>query len=152
MTVSQALQHTLRVALIVLLACNLSQAQGAKELARHPGDVVKFEIKFDGPNADKIKAVTANLSMRVGSPKDQAGFTNGFGTQRQVSPSSPNTFLVEMTVPDNAATGDYFLSVGVTATEGSANYQDGQEFTVPPVPIENPRKFTPPGIIVKPLP
>jgi hypothetical protein len=141
----------LGIALAILSTLSLSQAQGAHALPRHPGDVIKFEIKFDGPNADRIKTVNAGLGMRVGPPKDQAGFTNGFGG-RSNSPSSPNTFVVEMTVPDNIATGDYFLNVGANATEGSANYSDGQEFNVPAVHIENPKTFMPPGVKVTPLP
>jgi hypothetical protein len=90
--------------------------------------------------------------MKVGPPKDQAGFNNGFGTSHAFTPSSPNTFIVEMTVPDNAATGDYFLNVGASAAEGSANYSDGQEFNVPPIRVENPKTFTPPGIKVTPRP
>jgi hypothetical protein len=136
----------------ILLACSLSQAQDAKVLPKHPGDTIKFEVRFEGPNADKIKTVTASLNMRVAPPKDQAGFTNGFGTQHPFSASSPNTFIIEMTVADNAATGDYFLNVGATATEGSASYQDGQEFNIPSIHVENPKTFTPPGITVKPLP
>jgi len=136
----------------VLLALGFSQAQEARPLPRHPGDVIKYEIKFDGPNADRIKTVSASLGMKVGPPKDQAGFNNGFGTSHAFTPSSPNTFVVEMTVPDNAATGDYFLNVGASAAEGSANYSDGQEFNVPPIRVENPKTFTPPGIKVTPLP
>ncbi|MFZ0773515.1 MAG: hypothetical protein WCA49_08560 [Candidatus Sulfotelmatobacter sp.] len=138
--------------LAVLFGLSPAQAQEAKPLPRHPGDVIKYEIKFDGPNADKIKTVSASLGMRVGPPKDQAGFNNGFGTQGSTRPSAPNTFIVEMTVPDNAATGDYYLNVGASATAGSAGYSDGQEFNTPPIHIENPKTFTPPGIKVTPLP
>jgi hypothetical protein len=148
MRVAKALLWLSAVPFLNLSLCG----QEAKVQPLHPGDVIKFEIKFDGPNADKVKTVNAGLTTRMSPPKDQSGFSNGFGTQRQYPPTSPNTFVVEMTVPDNAVTGDYSLWVGATATEGSANYADGQEFHFPIVHIENPRKFTPPAINVKQLP
>src|ERR1700690_1692341 len=83
---------------LAVLWCGISQAQ-VTELAKHPGDVIKFEIKFDGPNADKVKTVTASLGMKNGPPKDQAGFNNGFGTAHPFQPSTPKTFVIEMTVP-----------------------------------------------------
>jgi hypothetical protein len=135
----------------LLLALGFSLAQEARPLARHPGDVIKYEIKFDGPNAEKIKAISASLSIRGPVQKDQSGFGGGFGTNSG-APVSPDTFHVDLTVPDNIATGDYYLNVGANAAEGSANYRDGQEFEVPAVHIENPKKFTPPAITVKPLP
>jgi hypothetical protein len=134
-----------------LLSLGFLHAQVAAPLARHPGDVVKYEIKFDGPNADRIKTVYARMNMGQ-PPKDQAGFTSQFNTPGQVQPSSPKTFLIEMKVPDNAANGEYTLFVTATADEGSANYQEGQEFNVPPVHIENPKKFVPPSVKVTPLP
>jgi hypothetical protein len=141
----------LGIALAILSTLGLSQAQEARPLPRHPGDVIKFEIKFDGPNAGKITTASASLNMRVGPPKDQAGFTNGFGSP-PTAPLSPDTFIVEMTVPKNAATGDYYLYVSANAVEGSANYSDGQEYNIPPIHVENPKTFTPPGITVKQLP
>jgi hypothetical protein len=140
------------IALAVLLACGLSQAQDARVLPKHPGDTIKFEVRFEGPNADKIKTIGAGLNTRVGAPKDQSGFSTSFGTQQRISPSSPNTFRFELTIPNNIANGDYFLNIGADATEGSAAYQDGQEFNLPPIHIENPKTFVPPAITVKELP
>jgi hypothetical protein len=136
---------------ISTISC-LLQGQEAQPLARHPGDVIKYEIKFNGRNADKIQQVTAGMSLRIGAPKDQAGFNQNFGTNGWIGPSSPTTFKIEMTVPANAATGDYYLSITGRADEGAANYQDGQEFNTPPIHIENPKTFTPPGVKVAPLP
>jgi hypothetical protein len=135
-----------------LLSLSFLQAQEAKVLARHPGDVIKYQVKFEGPNAERIKNVTASLNLRSAAPKDQAGFNSGFGTRGPVPPSSPKTFTVEMTVPENTATGDYYLFVVARADEGSAEYQDGQGFTTPVIHIDNPKKFSPPEITVTPLP
>jgi hypothetical protein len=136
----------------ILLSLGIASAQEAKTLPRHPGDVIKYEIKFDGPNADKMKSLLASMGLTTSVPKDQSGFASSFGTTGWISPSSPATFKVEMTVPPDIATGDYSLSLTARADEGRANYANGQDFTVPPIHIENPKKFTPPGVKVTPLP
>jgi hypothetical protein len=135
------------------LSLGVMLAQEAKPLPRHPGDVIKYEIRFDGPNADKIKQVLGSLGIRGAIPKDQSGFDGSFSTAGWIGPSSPGTFRIEFTIPSNIATGDYALAnVNARADEGAAGYQNGQEFTVPPIHIENPKTFSPPGIKVTPLP
>ncbi len=135
----------------VLLSFSAVHAQEAKPLPRHPGDVIKYEIKFDGPNADKITRVYASLGSTQAIPKDQAGFAGGFNANSP-TPSSPKTFILEFTVPDNIATNDYVLSFEAFAAEGYGNYSNKQDFTVPLVHIENSKTFTPPTATVKPLP
>lgn len=136
----------------ILLNLGIANAQEANPLARHPGDVIRYEIKFDGLNADKIKTVTASMNTGVTPPKDQVGFVNGFGTSDPVSSSALKTFIVQMTVPKDAATGDYRLYVIAQADDGRASYSDGQDFNVAAIHIENLKTFTPPGIKVAPLP
>jgi hypothetical protein len=135
----------------LLISCCL-QAQEAKPLPRHPGDVIKYEVKFDGPNADKMTLVLLSMNTGMAAPKDQVGFATSFGSG-WVQSSSPKTFIVEITIPANAATGDYSLSdaQAQSADGGRANY-NRQDFSVPPIHIENPKTFTPPSITVKPLP
>lgn len=144
--------RVLKFLIIGLLTSAFLQAQEApKPLPRHPGDVIKYEIEFGGPNADKIKTVSARMNTdRV--PKDQSGFTTQINTSGEFKESSPKTFVIEMKIPDNAATGDYRLFVNANATEGGASYADGQEFNIPAIRVENPRTFAPPAITVKPLP
>jgi hypothetical protein len=143
--------RVLKFLIIGLLSSAFVQAQETpKPLPRHPGDVVKYEITFSGPNAGKIKMLFARMNTQT-IPKDQVGFTGQFNTPGQVQVSSP-TIVVEMKIPDNIATGEYRLSLSATASEGSADYADGQDFNVPAVRVENPRTFTPPAITVKPLP
>lgn len=133
----------------VLLALSFSQAQDAHPLPRHPGDVIKFEVKFDGPNADKIKTVNVLLRLRAAVPQDHDGFSAGFGGD-SVQSSAPNTFRPEIKIPDNAASGDYFLDVNAAAdgSAGSASYRDGAQFHLNPIHIENTRTFVPPHITV----
>jgi hypothetical protein len=145
--------RVLKLLIISLLSSAFVQAQETpKPLPRHPGDVIKYEIKFDGPNADKIKTVYAMMNTGQAPPKDQAGFTTQLNTPGQVHESSSKTFIIEIPIPDNTATGDYHLRVvGAVAAEGSAEYGE-QDFSVPAIHIVNPRTFTPPAITVKPLP
>lgn len=142
---------TVLLAGILVVGLGIVQAQDAKPLPRHPGELIKYQIKFDGPNADRIKTVNANLSLRIQGPKDQAGFNGGMQTNG-IPPSTPRNFELTFKVPENAANGDYFLSFSALADEGYGNYTDGQEFNVPPVRVENPKKFTPPEVTVTPLP
>ena len=143
--------RVLKVLVTCLLSLSVMQAQQAQPLARHPGDVIKYEIKFDGPNADRIKSVNAGLGLRTQIPKDQAGFAGGI-SENNIQPSAPKTFELSFKVPENIADGDYYLNFSALAAEGFGNYSDGQEFNVPAVRIENPKKFTPPAVSVKPLP
>jgi len=128
------------------------RAQEAQPLPRHPGDVIKYEIKFDGQNAERIKSVYARMNTGQQPPKDQAGFATQISTNGEIQATSPRTFIIEMRVPDNLASGEYKLFIGANAGEGSATYSDGQDFNIPPVSIENPKKFAPPAIKVTPLP
>jgi len=134
-----------------LSSLGVAHAQDAKVLPKHPGDNVKYEVKFDGPNADKIRTVNAGLRMRGDTPKDQVGFS-AYIPDDGVSPSPSRAFELTFRIPENAANGDYYLNLSAIAEEGSGDYRDGQEFNAPPIRIENPRTFTPPGITVKPLP
>jgi len=137
--------------LTTLLTLSCIQAQEAKVLARHPGDIIKFEIKFDGPNAEKITRVNGGLNLEGQIPNDQAGFVNSFGGN-STTPSSPKSFDLQLKVPDNIATGNYTLSLTGFAAEGYGDYANGRDFMLPPIHIENPKKFTPPSITVKQLP
>ena len=73
--------HTMKsvvgIALAVLLACGLSQAQDARVLPKHPGDTIKFEVRFEGPNADKIKTIGAGLNKMCIRDRSRAYGRNG---------------------------------------------------------------------------
>jgi hypothetical protein len=134
-----------------LVSLAFGQTQEARPLARHPGEVIKFQIKFDGPNADKITRVNGGFNLNGPVPKDQAGFDHGIGASTK-APSSPKTFDLELNVPDNIATGEYTLGFTGFAAEGYGEYANGQDFNIPPIHIENPKKFMPPSVTVKQLP
>lgn len=132
-----------------LLSLGVLQAQEAKPLPRHPGDTVKFEIKFDGPDAPKVKTVNVVLRLRAAMPPDQSGFSGAFGGD-SVQASLPNTFRPEVKIPDNAANGEYFLDINASAdnSAGSVTYHDGSDFHLNPIHVENGRTFTPPHVTV----
>jgi hypothetical protein len=147
------MRKTLKTILLAgtLLSLGIAQAQQATELAKHPGDTLKFEIKFDGPDAGKIKQVFLYLGSVPGRAPDQPGFDAGFrGNDAQLI--GANTFKADITIPDNAATGDYILYVTANANPGGFQYKGGDQFPMHFIHIENPNTFRPPHIEVKPLP
>lgn len=134
-----------------LLSLSFLQAQEARVLARHPGDAIKFEIKFDGPDAGKVTGVSLHFGLKGSAPADQVGFNEGLdgGSQTQ---SSPHTFIVEVKIAENDATGTYTLNqVSAGGPVGGKTYAppDFQSFTVL---VENPKTFVPPKVTVKQLP
>jgi hypothetical protein len=134
-----------------LVSFAFGQSQEAEPLAWHPGEVIKFRITFDGPDADKITRVNGGLNLDGPVPKDQGGFDHGIGASTK-APSSPRTFDLELKVSDNIATGEYTLHFAGIAAEGYGEYANGRDFTIPPIHIENPKKFVPPSVTIKQLP
>ena len=136
-------------AIAALLGGSLLTAQEVTEFKR-PGDVIRLEIKFDGPDAPKVKTVSLYLGTNANPANNQAGFANLFQTGES-GPSSPNTFDVDAkipNIPNNVATGDYILSVNAQAETGRTTYAAGTQFQLPPFHIRNDRTFTPPKITV----
>jgi hypothetical protein len=132
-----------------LLSLNCTHAQELKEQPLHPGDILRFEITFSGPDADKIKQASLNLGLKGSVNADQAGFADGLGAQGQLV--SPHIFHVEIKIPENIATGDYVLGrVDASADVGRVAYTTG--FSAHLYHVENPRTFTAPTVNVKPLP
>lgn len=132
--------------IMALIACNAVSAQQVTEF-RQPGDVLRFEIKFDGPDATKVRTVSLYFGFIGQPPKDQPGFDAGFPGDR-VGPTSPNTYILEAKIPTNVASGDYKLFVNAQAETGSTQYEAGNQFQMPPFHIKNSRSFVPPAIIV----
>src|SRR5208282_4476741 len=88
------MKHFLSIPLITAMVCHAVSAQQVTDF-RRPGDVIRVEIKFDGPDAEKITHVSLYLSKPDGSaPKDQIGFAVGFNGPNY-SPSSPHTFTLK---------------------------------------------------------
>ena len=149
MTVSKVTASVFKVALTALLTCGLLQSQEAREAPHHPGDILKFEIKFDGADAAKVKTIRIYLIPQDGPPPNQAGF-NVTPQGGDFSPISPGVFQANLKIPDGAPTGTYLLRVNATAENGagSATYNAKTDFDLHAYRIENPMTFTPPKIKV----
>jgi hypothetical protein len=135
------------IAIAALLGGSLLAAQKVTEFKR-PGDIIRLEIKFDGPDATKVKTVSIRLNATVGPPSDQSQFRTSFTSSKSFPPTSPNTFYADATIPDTIASGDYVLYVDAQAETGGAQYTSGNQFQLPPFHIRNERTFKPPQITV----
>lgn len=136
----------------ILLSLRIASAQIPTVLPVHPGDTLKFEIKFDGPGADKVKTVRLYLGLKDGRVlPDQPGFDAGFGTGN-LPQVAPDTFRPEIQVPVNAASGDYILYVSANFDPGSTQYSSPKDFELHMIHVENPKSITVPKITVKELP
>jgi hypothetical protein len=140
-------------AVVLVLAIGLRQiahGQEAKEKALSPGDVIKLEVKFDGPGADKITTVYASLQTRAEPPSDQAGYMTNFPGDFKLI--SPGTFHAEFTVPETAVSGDYVLiSIDVRAPGIRLDYTNGKQYNLHAFHIENHSKFVQPPVTIKEL-
>src|SRR5438132_13487562 len=98
------------LAAFALLTFSLLFAQEAKELPRHPYEVLKFVVKFEGPDASKVKFVRVELRLTSPLRPEQATFPQRL--PGETSPATgPSTFNPEIKIPQNAPTGDYLLHV-----------------------------------------
>jgi hypothetical protein len=136
------------VTTMAVIACSAVSAQQVTEF-KQPGDFIRLEIKFDGPDTAKIKSLALYFGSTGGRiPENQEGFKN-FMNSQQFQPVSPGRFLAEIKIPEDVATGDYTLIVNVqTETNGTVPYPDGQRFHLHPFHVRNPKTFIPPSISV----
>ncbi len=142
------MRNLLPAVVTAVIACHAVSAQQVTDF-RRPGDVIRLEIKFEGPDAPRIKQVLISLNKPDGAPpKDQAGFTTSFGSGGWIGEVSPLTFRVEATIPPNIATGDYVLYVQAQAESGRVQYAAGDQFKLPPFHIRSDKTFIPPTITV----
>ncbi len=47
------------------IGCSLSAQEAAKIQPKHPGDVITLEVKFEGPDASKVKRVRAFFTAKT---------------------------------------------------------------------------------------
>lgn len=136
--------------LTIILSLNFSQAQ--EPLPVHPGYTIKLDVKFDGPDANKIKTVSLYLGPKAGStvPTDQRGFTNGF--RAPSVQSIDGVFHPELTIPPDFANGDYVLTITAIAQIGSVDYTAGDQFQLHDFHVQNKSTLVAPKINVKELP
>jgi hypothetical protein len=145
------MKNLLYLPIMAVIACSAASAQQVTDF-RRPGDTIRLEVKFDGPDASKISTVLLSLNA-VGSvpASDQVGFQTSFNNPSWAGPTSPHTFDIEVVIPANAATGDYKLYVNARAEAGSTQYAAGEQFQLPLIHIRNNKNFVPPAISVTEL-
>ena len=145
------MKNLLFLSVIVVIACSAVSAQRVTDF-RRPGDTIRVEVKFDGPDASNISTVLLSLNA-VGSvpASNQAGFQTSFTNPGWSGPTSPHTFDLEVVIPATVATGDYKLYVNARAEAASTQYVAGEQFQLPLVHIRNNKNFVPPAITVTEL-
>jgi uncharacterized protein YfaS (alpha-2-macroglobulin family) len=136
-----------KIAVTVAVVLGLGVSAKAQTPIYRPGDVIKVTVTFSGPDADRIKKISAEMQVPEVST-DQAGFSNDLQSQDS-SPAGPHTFTVSLKVPETQATGDYKLRwVTAYAAEPNVNvsYVAPADFTAPTFRIENRTRFVKPAI------
>lgn len=145
--------HLLTVAALGAILLGSSANIGAQRAVdyREPGDVIRLEVSFDGPDAARIKTVAVYLRDLNGLSSDQQGFMTQFNSNA-VGPAHASTFDVSVQIPQSAATGEYAVFVIATTDNNSLRYDSGDQFKVATYHIRNKSGFPPPHINVKELP
>jgi len=136
-------------AVVFLLLSGYAKAQSP--VVYHPGQSIRITIKFDGPDAGKIKSAVINLHLPAIS-ESQPGFSAEiYGGES--NPVGPNTFEVSFKIPETQASGDYQINqiraiVNVSGSEtvtlfynSPTDFPAGKTFTV-----ENPNSIVKPEI------
>jgi hypothetical protein len=132
----------------ISLSFGVARAQEAQELPLHPHGMIKLEVTFRGPGADRITAIYASMRTDAQALPDQAGFMNNFPGEFKLI--SPGAFDGEFTIPDTAISGVYSLQALDARGDGiQLDYKNGVDFQLHTFRVENPNKFTKPPITIK---
>ena len=127
---------------IMLVIPVQGQQPPQSSVRRHPGDVIRYAVTFEGGDIDKLTDVGVHLSSPGPVPPNQMGFTTQFGGPCHKSPE-PKLWTCDVRIPDVVADGDYrFYEVDISAGPFSKSYPG--DFHVPIVLVQNPRTFNPP--------
>ncbi|HUE04886.1 MAG TPA: hypothetical protein VMR62_35365 [Bryobacteraceae bacterium] len=135
------------IVIAALLGGSLLAAQEVTEF-KQPGDIIRLEIKFDGPDAAKIKSISIQFGTNAAPSVDQGGFSTSFRSEKTFEPSAPNAFYADATIPKDVASGDYFLRINAQVETGLFQYVSGDQFQFPPFHIRNGKTFKPPKVTV----
>jgi len=140
--------HGMGVFGAILLSFGVARAQEAQELPLHPHSIIKLELTFRGPGADRLTRVFAGMQTDAQTPPDQAGFMNNFPGEFKLI--SPGVFDAEFTIPDTVISGVYSLPALDVRGDGiQLDYKNGVDFQLHTFRVENPNKFTKPPVTIK---
>lgn len=143
-----SIKNVAKLLATIVVSLNVLHAQELSEQPRHPGQVIKFEIKFEGADADKVKQVYIGLTLLGSVQPNQEGFKPNFNAGKWFTTTVPKVFQAEITIPEDVASGEYKLNIQGQAEAGNAQYASGESFKLTPIRIANPRTFTKPEISV----
>ena len=144
------MRKTIKTILIAgaLLSLGIVNAQEAKEQPLKPGDVIKLDLEFRGPDADQLTSINASLYSHAPRPEDQAGFMTNFPGEFKLT--SPRNFHAEFKVPDTAVSGEYKLdSLDVRGLGIQLTYTDGEQYHLHTFHVDNKDKFVQPSVTIK---
>ena len=112
------------IALYVVALALIGQAYG-QSVKRHPGDVLHYQVKFEGGDASKLTAASVHFQTRDQPPADQQLFNSQFGGNCG-APVAPGTFECSVKIPEDISNGTYKLFQVNTGSPlaGSVYHQD----------------------------
>jgi hypothetical protein len=135
------------LAFLFLGSLTTLSAQEMKKPALHPGDVVPYQVKLEGPNAEKF--TSASIVVQLKSPPDpgQVALQQNFGASAERMPDG--VFHVNLKIPEYAASGEYGVSAIVMTRDGVIRYIYSQgELSIPPLNVRSDTQFQKPRITV----
>ncbi len=139
----KAVGYSVLVLLLMLTTSFYGQQPQQPSVKRHPGDVLHYQVKFEGGDVAKLAGASVHLRTQDSPPANQQSFDSSFSGSCG-APVSPGVFQCSVTIPDSVRNGSYQLFEVDTGTRiAGTSYQ--QDFGVPAIPIENPNTFTKPS-------
>lgn len=132
----------------LFVCCSLSAQEAASIQPKEPDKPFTLEIKFDGPDAAKIKSISI-WAVAKNVPDNQAGFPSRVGLG-SCEPKSPGLFEAQLQFGSNAPSSEYNLEIHAYGNPGEKVYLETQDFKiVPPLRAKNNATFIPPKISVQ---
>ena len=116
-----------------------------------PNESVTLEITFTGTGANDIKSVQAFLANKSDStPEGQVGFQTNWYTLYSETKLGPHAFSLTFKIPENAATGQYNVTIIAKPPAGEFRYDPNA--TKVELHITNSKHYERPNIDVKLVP
>src|SRR5262249_23769740 len=142
-TMKRRIITTIQIAMAIALATVPLRAQNATRVTPFykPGDTLRLSVAFDGTNIDDIKDLQISLLFNDAQiPDNQRGFnTQPYGGEsKRVSPTA---FELSFKIPDNCATGNYYLRLLATVNGRRIFYSSPKDFDQRIFRIENSAHF-----------
>lgn len=130
-----------------------ASAQEVRRPAVHPGDVLKYDVRVEGSEAEQFSSALLRINLTTPVREDQNTLQTLVDTS-WVPKERDHLFHMSLTVPKFVATGDYAftLLIAVDLNGGPRFTYEPSELSVPVVHIENDYKVHKPKVVVIPRP